>query len=125
MQIIRLATFNANNVYDGHDDPDKRDGPEKDARGLQAVTEILRDSEADVISLQEIENLEMLEEILNRGNLSERYPYSTSQNRHVTFMDGTATRGSTVTWRFWLVEGTASQALDLADEINVKPVLIR
>ena len=76
MQIIRLATFNANNVYDGHDDPDKRDGPEKDARGLQAVTEILRDSEADVISLQEIENLEMLEEILSRENLSERYPYS-------------------------------------------------
>ncbi|MCB9489513.1 MAG: hypothetical protein H6684_12330 [Deltaproteobacteria bacterium] len=46
-------------------------------------------------------------------------------DQDVTFMDGTATRGSTVTWRFWLVEGTASQALDLADEINVKPVLIR
>ena len=73
---IRLATFNANNVYDGHDDPDKRDGPKKDPRGLMAVTEILRDSEADVVSLQEIENLEMLEEILNKGNLSERYPYS-------------------------------------------------
>ena len=45
---IRLATFNANNVYDGHDDPDKRDGRKKDPRGLMAVTEILRDGEADV-----------------------------------------------------------------------------
>lgn len=73
---IRLATFNANNVYDRHDDPDKRDGPEKDPRGLLAVAETLRDSEADVVSLQEIENLEMLEELLTRGNLRERYPYS-------------------------------------------------
>lgn len=73
---IRLATFNANNVFDTHDDLEKRDGPPKDARGLQAVSEILRDSEADVVSLQEIENFEMLDQIRNLGALSERYPYA-------------------------------------------------
>ncbi|MFA5507591.1 MAG: endonuclease/exonuclease/phosphatase family protein [Vulcanimicrobiota bacterium] len=75
MQKLRLATYNANNVFDRYDDPDKADGPPKSDLSLKAIAKILSESDADVVSLQEIENVEMLELLLQSGGLQTLYPH--------------------------------------------------
>lgn len=42
---------------------------------MAAVAAVLQDSEVDVVSLQEVENIEMLTELRDRYGLRERFPY--------------------------------------------------
>lgn len=72
---FRVATYNAHRVFDAYDDPKTRDGRPKSERSLQAVAQVLSDCDADIVALQEIENVEMLEDIQGRGDLFEKYPH--------------------------------------------------
>jgi endonuclease/exonuclease/phosphatase family metal-dependent hydrolase len=75
MPRVRLATFNAYNVYDKIDNPKLKHDRPKPEHSLRAVANILSDSQADVVSLQEIENVEILEELRSKGGLAEQFPY--------------------------------------------------
>ena len=90
MNTIRLASYNVLNLYDNIDDPGKKDEgtrpkPEED---ISAVADVLKDANADVVALQEVEKAETLEH-LRGGYLKDVYPYS-------ALVEGNDKRGSDV-----------------------------
>lgn len=73
---LRLGTYNLNNMVDSINDPHLSDGVRKKTpKEMDAIARILEDSEVDVVSLQEIENLGILEELMEHGNLKELFPH--------------------------------------------------
>ena len=90
MSTIRVASYNVLNLYDAIDDPGKRDEgtrpkPEEE---IQAVADVLRAADADLVALQEVEKAETLEHL--RGNyLKDLYPHS-------ALIEGNDSRGSDV-----------------------------
>lgn len=78
---IRLGTYNVHEMVDGITNPpvSERSRPHKEHRkseqSMAAVAAVLRDSEVDIVSLQEVENIEMLRELRDQHGLKERFPY--------------------------------------------------
>jgi endonuclease/exonuclease/phosphatase family metal-dependent hydrolase len=90
MNTIRLGSYNVLNLYDaindpGKDDENTRPKPEEE---IAAVAQVLRDANADVVALQEVEKAETLEQ-LRGGHLADVYPHS-------VLIEGNDRRGSDV-----------------------------
>lgn len=87
---FRLATFNVRNYFDGFDDPMTRDEKTaKDPVSAAAVADVIRESHADLVALQEIETIEELTVLRDRHGLTEVYPY-------LVLLEGNDTRGTDV-----------------------------
>jgi endonuclease/exonuclease/phosphatase family metal-dependent hydrolase len=71
--IIKLASYNVENLFDKYDDPLKNDGPPKKDRSIQALASVLSQSNADVVALQEVENKEILDHLLKVASLTDKY----------------------------------------------------
>ncbi len=74
---LRLMTYNALNAFDDVIDPVTNDDqtPPKCEQSCRAVAQIIDSSEADLVALQEIENLGMLERLTSYHGLDEKYPH--------------------------------------------------
>lgn len=85
---FRIASYNVKNLFDNIDDPDKADEgtPAKPAAEQKALAAVIDASEADVLSLQEVENLSSLTEFRDKYGLAEEYP-------HVVLIEGNDRRG--------------------------------
>lgn len=85
---FRVASYNVLNLFDKVDDPDKRDEGTrpKSAESERALAQVIEDSRADVIALQEVENIEVLTEFRNANGLADDYP-------HVVLVEGNDGRG--------------------------------
>ncbi len=87
---FRLATFNVRNYFDENNDPLTRDDEDpKDPESAAAVADVIRESHADIVALQEIETLEELIALRDRNGLTEAYPY-------LVLLEGNDTRGTDV-----------------------------
>lgn len=85
---FRIASYNVLNLFDNVDDPNKRDEgtPAKSAESQRALAQVIEDSHADVVALQEVENIEILTEFRNKNGLADDYP-------HVVLVEGNDGRG--------------------------------
>ena len=85
---FRVASYNVLNLFDKVDDPDKRDEGTrpKSAESERALAQVIEDSRADVIALQEVENIEVLTEFRNANGLADDYP-------HMVLVEGNDGRG--------------------------------
>ena len=85
---FRIASYNVKNLFDNIDDPDTADEgtPAKPAVELKALAAVIDSSEADVLSLQEVENIEVLTEFRDKYGLAEEYP-------HLLLVEGNDRRG--------------------------------
>lgn len=84
---IRLATYNVHRFFDDIDDPDKRDALHpKPESSLASLAEVLRDSQADVVALQEVETVDLLRAFRDRYKLEKLYP-------HVLLIEGNDKKG--------------------------------
>lgn len=85
---FRIASYNVLNLFDKIDDPDKRDEGTypKSADSIAALADVIESSEADIIALQEVENIEVLTEFRNQNGLKDDYP-------HVVLVEGNDGRG--------------------------------
>ncbi len=83
-----VASYNVLNLFDNVDDPGKKDEgtPAKSAESQAAVAEVMVSSGADVIALQEVENLEILTAFRNQNGLGKTYP-------HLLLLEGNDNRG--------------------------------
>ncbi len=83
-----IASYNTLNLFDNIDDPDKKDEgtKPKSAESEAALAEVIRTSEADVIALQEVENIEILKQFRDQQGLAKEYP-------HVVLVEGNDKRG--------------------------------
>ncbi len=73
---FRVASYNVENLFDAVDDPDRKDEdtPPKDVEAMRKLAQTLKKADADVVALQEVENLQILNQILDQ-NLPGLYPY--------------------------------------------------
>jgi endonuclease/exonuclease/phosphatase family metal-dependent hydrolase len=64
VRVITVATFNVENLYDAWDDPYANDEgtPVKSRADLEKLAKVIRDIDADVLSVDEVENRGILEE---------------------------------------------------------------
>ena len=85
---FRIASYNVLNLFDDVDDPNKRDEgtPAKSAESQRALAQVIEDSQADVVALQEVENIEILTEFRNSNGLADDYP-------HMVLVEGNDGRG--------------------------------
>ena len=76
---FRIASYNVLNLFDKIDDPNKRDEgtPAKSAQSMAALADVMEDSHADVIALQEVENIDILTQFRDQNHLKDDYPYLT------------------------------------------------
>ena len=73
---LRLGTYNVQNMVDSVNDPETNDGVRKKTpQAMAAIARILEDSQVDVVSLQEIENIDILKELMEYGNLQKLFPH--------------------------------------------------
>ncbi len=74
--VLRVASYNVENLFDNIDDPAKLDEstPPKSHEDMLKLANALRSANADVVSLQEVENIEILNEFLDKY-LPDLYPY--------------------------------------------------
>lgn len=65
---FRVASYNVENLFDAIDDPDRRDEdtPPKDEEGMRRLAQALKKADADVVALQEVENLQVLNQFLDK-----------------------------------------------------------
>jgi endonuclease/exonuclease/phosphatase family metal-dependent hydrolase len=85
---FRIASYNVKNLFDDVDDPNKDDEgtPAKPAVEQRALAAVIDRSDADVLALQEVENLEILTEFRDKHGLAEEYP-------HLVLVEGNDKRG--------------------------------
>ncbi len=85
---VRIATFNILNLFDEHDDPYRADEgtPTKPSNELAALAKTIREVDADVLALQEVENRGILEQF-NRTYLADL------GYEHVVLFEGNDLRG--------------------------------
>ncbi|MBT9588635.1 endonuclease/exonuclease/phosphatase family protein [bacterium] len=83
-----LASYNVLNLFDNIDDPAKKDEdtPAKPQAEQAALSEVMLSSGADVIALQEVENLQILKTFRDQHGLAEAYP-------HLLLLEGNDKRG--------------------------------
>jgi endonuclease/exonuclease/phosphatase family metal-dependent hydrolase len=84
---LRVGQYNVENMFDDVDDPNKADDdmePKSEA-SLRAVADTLKKVDADVVALEEVENLEVLKDFLD-SYLPGMYP-------NVTLVEGNDERG--------------------------------
>jgi endonuclease/exonuclease/phosphatase family metal-dependent hydrolase len=83
-----VATLNVRNLFDAFDDPYTHDEstPEKPRRELEALAQTIRQLDADVLALQEVENRGVLERFLEVFLTNLGY-------RHVVLLEGNDMRG--------------------------------
>lgn len=83
-----LASYNVLNLFDNVDDPGKKDEdtPAKSAESQAAVAEVMASSGADVIALQEVENIDILTAFRDKNGLARTYP-------HLLLLEGNDNRG--------------------------------
>jgi len=74
MLPLRIMTYNVLNAFDRIDDERVHDPP-KSRESVQAVATIISEAEPDVLTLQEVESMAAVEDILNQKDLGGRYPY--------------------------------------------------
>ncbi len=72
---LRVASFNVKNMFDEVDDPQKNDGPPIWKWRQEDIADIISKSDADIIGLQEVENLKVLTETLRKKGLQQKYKY--------------------------------------------------
>lgn len=84
---LRVGTYNVENMFDDVNDPHKDDDDmePKSERSLQVVADTLRRVDADVVALQEVENVEVLQDFLDE-HLPGMYP-------NVVLVEGNDNRG--------------------------------
>jgi endonuclease/exonuclease/phosphatase family metal-dependent hydrolase len=84
---ITLATLNVHNFFDAHNDPYRQDEgtPEKSAESQAALAAAIKELDADLLALQEVESREVLEQF-NRTRLGGLYA-------HVVCIEGNDGRG--------------------------------
>lgn len=70
---IKLATYNVCNLFDKIDDPLKDDGPAKPEKEIIGIADILKNTNADIVALQEVENKEVLTDLLKINGLDKKY----------------------------------------------------
>ncbi|MFN8613183.1 MAG: endonuclease/exonuclease/phosphatase family protein [Vulcanimicrobiota bacterium] len=85
---FRLASYNVCNLFDDIDDPKTKDEGTrpKSAESQAALAQIMLSSQADVIALQEVENIQILKQFRDQNGLSEAYP-------HILLLEGNDRRG--------------------------------
>lgn len=85
---FRIASYNVLNLFDKVDDPDKRDeGTHPKSKSSEtALADVIEDSNADIIALQEVENIEILTQFRNSNGLKDDYP-------HLVLVEGNDGRG--------------------------------
>lgn len=85
---LKLATFNVRNLFDGVDDPYSSDEstPQKPRDELERLAETIRDVDADVVALQEVESRGYLQRFLDVFLDDMGY-------RHVVLVEGNDLRG--------------------------------
>lgn len=83
-----LASYNVLNLFDHVDDPGKKDEdtPPKSAASQAALAEVMASSGADVIALQEVENIGILKSFRDSNGLAQTYP-------HLLLLEGNDNRG--------------------------------
>ena len=83
-----LASYNVLNLFDKVDDPGKKDEdtPAKSAASQAALAEVMQSSGADVIALQEVENIDILTAFRDQNGLAKGYP-------HLLLLEGNDNRG--------------------------------
>lgn len=76
---FRIASYNVLNLFDNIDDPIKKDEgtPPKSAQSQAALADVMEGSQADVIALQEVENIDILTEFRDKNGLKDDYPFLT------------------------------------------------
>lgn len=84
---FRVASYNVENLFDAVDDPKRKDEttPPKDVEAMRRLAQALRQADADVVALQEVENIEILEHFLDE-HLPGMYP-------HRVLVEGNDVRG--------------------------------
>lgn len=70
---VKIATYNVDNLFDNIDDPSKDDGPPKSEKGKEALAEVIKNLNSDIIALQEVENVGIIKEVLSIAGLQDRY----------------------------------------------------
>lgn len=70
---IKLASYNLYNLFDRFDDPVKSDGPPKPEKHMIGIAEILKNTNADIVALQEVENEQILYDLLKITSLDKKY----------------------------------------------------
>ncbi len=82
---VSFGSYNVKNLFDEHDQDPSRGTTEKPQRELEALAEVLLDSQVDVVALQEVENLEVLETFLEE--------FLPDQYQHAVLVEGNDARG--------------------------------
>jgi endonuclease/exonuclease/phosphatase family metal-dependent hydrolase len=84
---VRLATWNLHNLFDEHDDPysDELPAPEQVEARLQSLSAALRELDADLLGVQEVENLPLLERLARTAGY--RYAILVEGNDHQRGID--------------------------------------
>ncbi len=84
---LRVGQYNVENMFDDIDDPNKKDDDmrPKSEQSLQAVADTLKAVDADVVALEEVENIDVLKDFLD-SHLPGMYP-------NVTLVEGNDERG--------------------------------
>lgn len=85
---FRIASYNVKNLFDKVDDPGKDDEgtPAKSRSSMNALGRVIDSCEADVVALQEVENIDILTSFRNDQGLAEEYP-------HLVLVEGNDRRG--------------------------------
>ena len=73
---FRVASYNVENLFDAVDDPARKDEgtPPKDVEAMRKLAQTMKKVDADVVTMQEVENLDVLNQFLDQ-NLPGLYPY--------------------------------------------------
>ncbi|MGI5844582.1 MAG: endonuclease/exonuclease/phosphatase family protein [Candidatus Xenobium sp.] len=68
LRLVRLATWNLHDLFDARDDPydDEVPTPERLEADLEARARVLRELDADLLAVQEVETGELLQELARR-----------------------------------------------------------
>ncbi|MEN3015096.1 MAG: endonuclease/exonuclease/phosphatase family protein [bacterium] len=73
VNTLKLASYNLRNLFDNIDDPLKNDGPPKKESEIAGIGDIIRRSNADIVALQEVENIQILTKLLETAGLKDKY----------------------------------------------------
>ncbi|MGE0489412.1 MAG: endonuclease/exonuclease/phosphatase family protein [Vulcanimicrobiota bacterium] len=82
---VTIGTYNVKNLFDGIDQDPSRGTTEKPDRELRALAAVIANSKADVVALQEVENIDVLNKFLQ--------DFMPEQFQHAVLVEGNDGRG--------------------------------